>query len=64
MDELFDPMLDVPKTDIEAEIALRYGKSDLMGRSMVGIFQVYRMQGDALLVAYEKALLASLPHGD
>lgn len=54
----FNPMLDVPTTDDEARIALRYKKSDLVARNLVGIFECQRALGETLIEAYMAALLA------
>lgn len=56
----FDPMTEEPQTDEQAKEALRYGKSELMAVSMVGIYQCRRAQGDSILDAYEAALLAAI----
>jgi hypothetical protein len=56
----FDPMRNVPITDNEAETALRYGKDELFGSSLVGIFQCRRAMGQTLLEAYEAALMAAI----
>ena len=56
----FDAMADIPTTDDQAETALLYGKSELTGKCLVGIFQCRRAEGEGLLAAYETALLASL----
>ena len=56
----FDPMADIPTTDDQAETALLYGRSELTGKCLVGIFQCRRAKGEDLLAAYETALLASL----
>ena len=56
----FDAMTDIPTTDAQAETALLYGKSELTGKCLVGIFQCRRAKGEDLLAAYETALLASL----
>ena len=55
---MFDPTTDVPKTEAEAIDAIKHGKPQLVGASMVGIFQCRIAQGDSLLRAYETALLA------
>ena len=56
----FDAMADIPTTDDQAETALLYGRSELTGKCLVGIFQCRRAEGEDLLAAYETALLASL----
>jgi len=61
---MFDPMLDVPETDEEAEVALRYGKRELTGKNLVGIFQCRRAMGEDLLTAYEAALRALVGEAD
>lgn len=53
-----DWMTEVPQTDSEAEAALMFDKSDLVGKNLVGIFQIKRAQGLPLLEAYEAALRA------
>jgi hypothetical protein len=55
---MFNPLTQIPTTDEEAESALSYGRDELTGKSLVGIFQVRRAQSDSLLEAYEAALVA------
>jgi hypothetical protein len=57
---MFNPHLDIPSTDEEVKVALRYRRDDLTGRNLVGIFECRRTLGDDLLLAYERALLAHL----
>ena len=56
----FDAMTDIPTTDDQAETALLYGRKELTGKCLVGIFQCRRAEDEDLLTAYETALLASL----
>ena len=60
----FDPANQVPKTDEQAEVALRYGRPPVAGGCAVGIFQCRRLRGDALQDAYLAALEALLPPED
>ena len=57
---MFNPDFDVPETDEQAEIAIRHGKDDLIGRNLIGIYRCRRGLGDSLLKAYETALRAHI----
>lgn len=55
----FDPMMDVPKNDEEAEIAIRFEKDELIGNCGVRLYKLNRIQyGLSVLDSYKKALLA------
>jgi len=54
---MFDPMRDIPTTDDEARLALRFERTDLTADNLVGIFESLRSQGDEILKAYKYALL-------
>lgn len=56
----FNPLSDVPTTQEEVYAALRYGRDEIVGNSLVGIFDCHIGMGDSLLDAYKKALLAHL----
>lgn len=60
-DKQFHPLQDVPTTDDEARIALRYERSGFTGDVMVSLFNVNRKLGMSLLEAYKETLIASLP---
>lgn len=53
---VFDPMLDVPKTDEQVEIALRFNKPDIAGKILIGIYNCGRGEGKSLIEAYKEAL--------
>lgn len=52
----FHPLHSVPKTDEEVIACLYYGKDELIGACLVGIYQVKCKQRLSLLDAYEHTL--------
>jgi hypothetical protein len=54
----FNPVTDIPQTDDQARTALMHERDDLIGRNLVGIFNVHRSMNKPLLEAYRLALEA------
>lgn len=53
----FNPLSDVPTTQEEVYAALRVGRSELVGNSLIGIYNCHYQMGCSMLDAYEKTLL-------
>jgi hypothetical protein len=59
-----EPTYDLPRTDAEAELALRYLGSAVAGAALPSIFRCRRALGDDLLTAYVTALTAYIQAGE
>jgi hypothetical protein len=55
----FDPLRDVPENNAEVRAALSYGRSRLLVKALIEIYEKRLGKGSPMLEAYRVALLAS-----
>ncbi len=57
----FNPLEDVPTTDGQAEITIKYGKHEVVGACGWGLYCIFRQRDGATVIqAYERALRAMI----